>query len=74
MAENVRLVAPRDHDVIDLTDEAECRYWARRLGVRPKELKAAIRRVGRRREDVERELGEIRIYSSTVFPVSSRGE
>lgn len=40
-----------------LTDEARCRYWCRRYGVRPKALKRAVRAVGPDPADVEAYLG-----------------
>jgi hypothetical protein len=38
--------------LIDIRDEWQCRYWARRFGVRPKQLKRAVRVVGNRTENV----------------------
>lgn len=40
-----------------VTDDAQCRYWCRRFGVRPKALKRAVRAVGTRPADVESYLG-----------------
>jgi hypothetical protein len=40
-----------------VTDEVECRYWCRRFGVRPKELKRAVRRVGNNPAEVEKYFG-----------------
>jgi hypothetical protein len=39
---------------INIREESECRCWSRKLGVRPKELKRAVREVGDRSDDVER--------------------
>lgn len=40
-----------------VTDEAECRYWCRRFGVRPKDLKRAVRAVGSHPAEVEKYFG-----------------
>jgi len=42
---------------IDPWQEIECRYWCRQFGVRPKDLKRAVRAVGNRADDVEEYLG-----------------
>ncbi len=63
-----------DDAAIDVTKESDCRYWSRRFGVRPKELKAAIREIGSNLRDVERYFADRKPYSATVFPVSRRGE
>lgn len=52
MAETAEGVA-----VVVVTDEAQCRYWCRRFGVRPKALKRAVRAVGTHPADVEEYLG-----------------
>lgn len=61
-------------DEIDVKQDSECRYWSEKLGVRPKELKAAIREIGNKVRDVERYFADKKPYSATVFPVSRRGE
>jgi hypothetical protein len=40
-----------------VTEDAQCRYWCRRFGVRPKALKRAVRAVGTDPADVENYLG-----------------
>lgn len=40
-----------------VTDEAQCRYWCRHFGVRPKALKRAVRAVGADPVEVEKYLG-----------------
>jgi len=44
--------------VITLTEEWEVRYWSDRLGVRPRDLKRAVREVGNNAEDVKRYIRE----------------
>jgi hypothetical protein len=48
---------PEPYGRIDVYDEAQRRYWCRQFGVRPKDLKRAVRAAGDRPEDVERYLG-----------------
>jgi len=48
--------APQRTNVV-VTDEAECRYWCQRFGVRPKELKRAVRAVGNNPGEVEKYFG-----------------
>jgi hypothetical protein len=45
---------PPDLYVITLTEEWEVRYWCDRFGVRPRDLKRAVRAVGNNAEDVKR--------------------
>jgi hypothetical protein len=51
------IVDSRSRATVVVTDEAECRYWCRRFGVRPKELKRAVRRVGNEPAEVEKYFG-----------------
>jgi hypothetical protein len=53
---NPSTTQPPERTRIDVRSEAECRYWCREFGVRPKALKAAVRQVGDRPEDVRRQL------------------
>ncbi len=53
MADILTERGPRDRDRIDVHEEWECRDWSRKFGVRPKELKRAVRQVGNRAADVE---------------------
>ncbi len=47
---------------IDAHDEAACRYWCTRLGIRPKALKRIVRMVGNRVSDVENYLAEAELH------------
>ena len=49
---------PTDVYVITLTEEWEVRYWSNRFGVRPRDLKRAVREVGNNPEDVKRYIRE----------------
>lgn len=44
---------------VDVRDEAQCRYWCRHFGVRPKDLKRAIRTVGDHPTAVEKFLSGV---------------
>lgn len=54
MADNKTEREQQDFYVITLTEEWEVRYWSDRLGVRPRDLKRAVRAVGNNAEDVKR--------------------
>jgi hypothetical protein len=54
MSDNLQDRGGRDRGRIDVHEQWECRYWSRRFGVRPKDLKRAVREVGNRAEDVEK--------------------
>jgi hypothetical protein len=43
---------------VDVNEPLDCRYWSRRLGVTPKDLRAAVARVGDGVDDVIRELAK----------------
>jgi Protein of unknown function (DUF3606) len=45
-------------DRIDVSQDYECRYWSRKFGVTPAELKAAVAKAGPMIEDIARELGK----------------
>ena len=47
-----------DRQRIDVSQDYECRYWSKKFGVTPDELKAAVSRAGPMVEDVARELGK----------------
>ena len=40
-----------------VTDEVECRYWCQHFGVRPKDLKRAVRSVGNNPAEVTKYFG-----------------
>jgi uncharacterized protein DUF3606 len=54
MADSLNECGPRDRSRIDVHEEWECRYWSKRFGVQPEELKRAVSEVGDRADDVER--------------------
>jgi hypothetical protein len=47
-----------DRKRIDVSQDYECRYWAKRFSVSPEELKRAATKVGPMVEDIARELGK----------------
>jgi hypothetical protein len=49
-----------DRGRIRIAEERECRYWAARLGVHPRELRAAVDAVGNRVDDVWRYVDELK--------------
>jgi hypothetical protein len=55
--DNIRREPP-DLYVVTLTEEWEVRYWSNRLGIRPRDLKRAVREVGNNAEDVKRYIRE----------------
>lgn len=52
---------------IDIHDDAACRYWCARLGVRPKALKYILRQVGNRVADVEAYLAESELHEYVEY-------
>ena len=68
---------PRDfggRNRIDVHDEAECRYWCRQFGVRPKDLKRAVRQVGHEPAAVQRYFDLLELPNPGPFLVSAPGE
>lgn len=47
---------PAENSYIGLTHDWEVRYWCARFGVNPEELRACVKEVGTRADDVERRL------------------
>jgi hypothetical protein len=47
---------PQDRSRINTSEEYEVRYWCRKFGVSPGQLKAAARKVGNSPKAVEKEL------------------
>jgi hypothetical protein len=58
MSDDTTRREPTDVYVITLTEEWEVRYWSNRFGVRPRDLKRAVREVGNNPEDVKRYIRE----------------
>ena len=58
MADDTTQREQPDVYVITLREEWEVRYWSNRLGVRPRDLKRAVREVGNNAEDVKRYIRE----------------
>jgi hypothetical protein len=54
MADDTAKRAPQDAKLISLTEHYEIEYWTERFGVTRERLAAAMRRVGRSAQDVER--------------------
>ena len=46
MGEQFTMRAPTDYRVVDLQDPAEAEYWVLVLGASPRQIEAAIARVG----------------------------
>jgi hypothetical protein len=44
--------AGRDHQIVDVDDPDMCLYWSTQFDIEPEELKAAVRAVGNRADDV----------------------
>ena len=44
--------AGRDHQIVDTDDRDMCLYWSAQFDIDPEELKAAVRAVGNRADDV----------------------
>lgn len=56
MADDKTLRGGQDRQRIDIHEDYEVRDWARRLGVTPEQLKAAVKAVGSRADEVEKHL------------------
>jgi hypothetical protein len=55
--DNIRREPP-DLYVVTLREEWEIRYWSNRFGVRPRDIKRAVREVGNNANDVQRYIRE----------------
>lgn len=55
--QQMRPNAPKNEDYVDISDEAEVRYWTRYFKVTREQLIAAVNRRGNRFDDVKRSLG-----------------
>lgn len=62
MADVLTLSLARPDARIDVHDDAACRYWCARLGLRPKALKQIVRLVGSRAADVEAYVAQSRLH------------
>jgi Protein of unknown function (DUF3606) len=56
MADDKSKKGPQDRDRISITEEYEVRYWSKKFGVTPDQLRATVRKVGNTVATVEREL------------------
>lgn len=56
MADDKTLRGGQDRQRIDIHEDYEVRDWARRFGVTPEQLKAAVKAVGSRADEVEKHL------------------
>jgi hypothetical protein len=54
MSEKTKQPGERSGKRIDVSREAECRYWGGALGITPERLKEIVRQVGPMVSDVER--------------------
>lgn len=63
MADALTLSLARPDVHIDVHDDAACRYWCTRLGLRPKALKHLVRVVGSRAADVEAYVAQGRLHA-----------
>jgi hypothetical protein len=56
MPDNLENRGPRDATRVNVNEEWELRYWCRRFGVSPEQLRAAVGKVGVMVSDVEQAL------------------
>lgn len=56
MADDKTLRGGQDRQRIDIDQDYEVRDWAQKFGVTPEQLKAAVKAVGDRAEEVEKHL------------------
>lgn len=56
MADDKTVRGGQDRQRIDIHENYEVRDWARKLGVTPEALKAAVKAVGDRADEVEKHL------------------
>jgi hypothetical protein len=56
MADDPSKRGPQDRSRISTSEDHEVRYWSRKFGVSPEQLKAAVRKVGNSAKAVEKEL------------------
>ena len=56
MADDPSKTGPQDRSRISTNEDHEVRYWSRKFGVSPEQLKAAVRKVGNSAKAVEKEL------------------
>jgi uncharacterized protein DUF3606 len=56
MADDKSKKGSQDRDRINISEDYEVRYWSKKFGVTPDQLRATIRRVGNSVAAVEREL------------------
>jgi hypothetical protein len=56
MADDPSKRGARDRSRISTSEDYEVRYWSRKFGVSPEQLKAAVKKVGNSVKAVEREL------------------
>jgi hypothetical protein len=54
--DNTTKTSPQDAKRINVHEDYEVRYWTKRFGVTPEELKAAVKKVGVMVDNVEAEL------------------
>ena len=54
MTDNLQERGPRDRSRINLSQEHEVRYWAKKFGCTEEQLREAVRKVGSSAEAVER--------------------
>jgi uncharacterized protein (DUF4415 family) len=56
MSDDLKNRGPQDRSRVNVNEDWELRYWTREFGVTADQLRAAVRKVGVMRTDVEREL------------------
>ena len=56
MADKPSKRGPQDRSRISTSKDYEVRYWSRKFGVSPEQLKAAVRKVGNSAKAIEKEL------------------
>ncbi|OJU98590.1 MAG: DUF3606 domain-containing protein [Acinetobacter sp. 38-8] len=58
MPDNLKIKQPQDPQKINVNEPWELTYWTKELGVSEDELKAAVKAVGVKVEDVKKHLGK----------------
>jgi hypothetical protein len=56
MADDPSKRGPQDRSRISTSEDYEVRYWSRKFGVSPEQLKTAVKKVGNSAKAVEKEL------------------
>jgi hypothetical protein len=58
MSDDPKKRGTEDRSRINTSEDYEVRYWSKKFGVSPDEMKAAVKKVGSSAAAVQKELGE----------------